>query len=217
MSVKVWAFSESASVANEVAAAASGIAQPASLKAAEIFHETDITNYWGAVLLSDWTQDGRSVIFVSDKDGDYHLYRMPATGGEPVNLTRAFDRDESNPLWSPDGKAISFEANIGANLFFFSVPAAGGPVKPLIGGRAKHKLSTPAIPVFADTTITEITCHARGVHHLAPDVRTLIEIGGQDSKCPQGSSHRVRIGYHTSHNTLILVAHQSLNARESSQ
>jgi predicted CoA-substrate-specific enzyme activase len=35
---------------------------------------------------------------------------------------------------------------------------------------------------FADTTITEITCHARGAHHLAPEVRALIEIGGQDSK-----------------------------------
>ena len=34
----------------------------------------------------------------------------------------------------------------------------------------------------ADTTITEITCHARGVHHLLPDARTVIEIGGQDSK-----------------------------------
>jgi (R)-2-hydroxyacyl-CoA dehydratese activating ATPase len=36
---------------------------------------------------------------------------------------------------------------------------------------------------FASTTITEITCHARGVHHLAPATRTIIEIGGQDSKC----------------------------------
>ena len=35
---------------------------------------------------------------------------------------------------------------------------------------------------FADTTITEITCHAQGVYHLAPSVRTIIEIGGQDSK-----------------------------------
>ena len=35
---------------------------------------------------------------------------------------------------------------------------------------------------FADTTITEITCHARGVHHVAPDARTIIEVGGQDSK-----------------------------------
>ncbi len=35
---------------------------------------------------------------------------------------------------------------------------------------------------FADTTITEITCHAQGVFHLVPDARTVIEIGGQDSK-----------------------------------
>ncbi|MHB9025832.1 MAG: acyl-CoA dehydratase activase [Armatimonadota bacterium] len=35
---------------------------------------------------------------------------------------------------------------------------------------------------FADTTITEITCHAAGVHFVAPDAATIIEIGGQDSK-----------------------------------
>ena len=35
---------------------------------------------------------------------------------------------------------------------------------------------------FADTTITEITCHAQGVYHLTPEARTIIEIGGQDSK-----------------------------------
>ena len=34
----------------------------------------------------------------------------------------------------------------------------------------------------ADRTVTEITCHARGAHHLCPDVRTVIDIGGQDSK-----------------------------------
>ncbi|MFH1228129.1 MAG: acyl-CoA dehydratase activase [Planctomycetota bacterium] len=35
---------------------------------------------------------------------------------------------------------------------------------------------------FADENITEITCHARGVYHLLPKTRTVIEIGGQDSK-----------------------------------
>jgi len=35
---------------------------------------------------------------------------------------------------------------------------------------------------FADTTITEITCHACGVHHLMPDAMTVVDIGGQDSK-----------------------------------
>ncbi|MEW6089177.1 MAG: acyl-CoA dehydratase activase [bacterium] len=35
---------------------------------------------------------------------------------------------------------------------------------------------------FADQTVTEITCHAKGIHTLCPTVRTVIDIGGQDSK-----------------------------------
>lgn len=33
-----------------------------------------------------------------------------------------------------------------------------------------------------DKSITEITCHARGAHYLNPEVRTVVDIGGQDSK-----------------------------------
>lgn len=35
---------------------------------------------------------------------------------------------------------------------------------------------------FSNGVVTEITCHARGAKHLFPDVHTLIDIGGQDSK-----------------------------------
>ncbi len=35
---------------------------------------------------------------------------------------------------------------------------------------------------FADETATEISCHARGVAAIRPGVRTVVDIGGQDSK-----------------------------------
>lgn len=35
---------------------------------------------------------------------------------------------------------------------------------------------------FAQRNVTEISCHARGAHFLNPDVRTILDIGGQDSK-----------------------------------
>ena len=35
---------------------------------------------------------------------------------------------------------------------------------------------------FADTNISEISCHGRGAHYYLPTVRTIIDIGGQDSK-----------------------------------
>jgi predicted CoA-substrate-specific enzyme activase len=36
---------------------------------------------------------------------------------------------------------------------------------------------------FADRQITELSCHARGVSSIFPNVRTAIDIGGQDAKC----------------------------------
>jgi predicted CoA-substrate-specific enzyme activase len=36
---------------------------------------------------------------------------------------------------------------------------------------------------FADAQITELSCHARGVSNIFPNVRTAIDIGGQDAKC----------------------------------
>ncbi len=35
---------------------------------------------------------------------------------------------------------------------------------------------------FANEVVTEITCHARGANHFFPSARTVIDIGGQDSK-----------------------------------
>ncbi|HEV8440010.1 MAG TPA: acyl-CoA dehydratase activase [Methylomirabilota bacterium] len=44
---------------------------------------------------------------------------------------------------------------------------------------------------FGDAQITEITCHARGAHVLFPATRTVIDMGGQDTKAikvgPDGS------------------------------
>ena len=34
----------------------------------------------------------------------------------------------------------------------------------------------------ADKIVTEITCHGTGIHHINQNIRTVIDIGGQDSK-----------------------------------
>jgi len=109
-------------------------ASPSTLKAKVLFHETDVVNYWGPVLLSDWTPDGGSVIFVSDKDGDYHLYRMPTSGGDAVPLTRgpwqvtAMDVPEKG-----DGKTVYFSSTMaGPNevqLYAVDAVRGGEPVR----------------------------------------------------------------------------------------
>ncbi len=42
---------------------------------------------------------------------------------------------------------------------------------------------------FADKTITEITCHGVGAHFINPDVRFIIDVGGQDSKAIKIDPH----------------------------
>ena len=57
--------------------------------------------------------DGSGIIYSADVvngKGDYELYRIPAEGGEPVNIT-ATPRDEFAPAVSPDGKTIAHVSN----------------------------------------------------------------------------------------------------------
>lgn len=54
-------------------------------------------------------------------------------------------------------------------------------------GKLKYKLATGygriiASSRFADEQLSEISCCAMGAHHLFPDARTVIDIGGQDTK-----------------------------------
>ncbi|MCP4424679.1 MAG: 2-hydroxyglutaryl-CoA dehydratase [Chloroflexi bacterium] len=40
---------------------------------------------------------------------------------------------------------------------------------------------------FGNTQVTEISCHARGAVHMFPDTRTVLDMGGQDTKAIQVS------------------------------
>ncbi len=55
----------------------------------------------------------------------------------------------------------------------------------LTKGEIKYSVGTGygrvKIP-FADKNISEISCHGRGAFHYLPNVRTIIDVGGQDSK-----------------------------------
>ena len=69
---------------------------------------------------------------------------------------------------------ISSSANINLN----GVPVIGTGY-----GRARVEL--------AAKSVTEITCHSVGVHHINPDIHLLIDVGGQDAKAIRiGSSGR---------------------------
>src|SRR5271165_6852142 len=54
-----------------------------------------------------FSPDGQWIAFSSDRDGNYDVYVMPATGGKPRQLT--FHTANDNVVgWTPDGKKIIF-------------------------------------------------------------------------------------------------------------
>lgn len=73
------------------------------------------------------------------------------------------------------------KATVGAERALAQVLNQAGLAQDQLTYRVATGYGRDAIPNM-DTAITEITCHARGAHALAPEARTIIDIGGQDSK-----------------------------------
>jgi dipeptidyl aminopeptidase/acylaminoacyl peptidase len=58
-----------------------------------------------------FSPDGRSLAFVSSRDGDDNVYLLPLDAGEARALTH-LSTGVSDPIWSPDGKSIAFASDI---------------------------------------------------------------------------------------------------------
>jgi dipeptidyl aminopeptidase/acylaminoacyl peptidase len=66
---------------------------------------------WGEAGAQPWpSPDGRWIAFLSDQDGWDHLYVMPTTGGEAVQITKGHF-EAWRPSWSHDSTRIAFDAN----------------------------------------------------------------------------------------------------------
>ena len=57
-----------------------------------------------------WSPDGKSIAFVSDRDGKQQLYLLPVDGGEARQLTEAKRGIGGGFAWSLDGSKIAFSA-----------------------------------------------------------------------------------------------------------
>lgn len=62
-----------------------------------------------------WAPDGRTIAFVSERDGTPYIYLMDADGTNQRRLTTS-DKSELEPAWSPDGTKIAFISSQGMLL-----------------------------------------------------------------------------------------------------
>lgn len=87
-----------------------------------------------------------------------------------------------------DGKLLStavivtgYNARNAGESVFGKILYEAGITRSEIGGIVATGYGRNSV-TFAGKSITEITCHAAGAHFLNPAVRSVIDIGGQDSK-----------------------------------
>ena len=93
---------------------------------ATAMHFSAVTNFAGVQAQPALSPDGRSVAFVSNRDGQYNIYIGLISGGNLVQLTRD-GNVVSRPRWSPDGTTISFSRLNASGIWdIWEVPALGG-------------------------------------------------------------------------------------------
>lgn len=73
---------------------------------------------------------GSQVLFVSNRDGNYELYKMDADGSNLARLT--FDpASDRSPAWSPDGSRIAFVSNRTGSSAVYLMNSEGGELQQL--------------------------------------------------------------------------------------
>ncbi len=76
----------------------------------------------------DWSPDGKTIAFVSDRDGHSELYLMNADGTNQRRLT--FDIGTvRTPHWSPDGQYLLFATTRAGNFDIYLIRADGSDLR----------------------------------------------------------------------------------------
>jgi len=111
-----------------------------------------VTTYLGDEGTPALSSDGSRVAFSWDtRYGHSDIYVQQVSTGEPLELTRAAEGLDSNPVWSPDGERIAFLRHFDPSRFdIVVVPALGGPERTLASALA-YWISVDGYPMIAWT------------------------------------------------------------------
>jgi TolB protein len=77
-----------------------------------------------------WSPNGSEIAYNADTKMStwaIDIFRIPATGGKPINLTNTPNVIDFAPTWSPDGRYIVYDTGaLQGNTDLFMIPRAGG-------------------------------------------------------------------------------------------
>jgi hypothetical protein len=98
-----------------------------------------LTNGPGESYEPAWAPDGRSIVFVSTREGSAQIYRMTATGEQVARLTFD-DATDQQPTWSQSGQ-IAFVSNQSGTDQIYVMNGQGGELRQVTHGTASTRPS----------------------------------------------------------------------------
>jgi hypothetical protein len=102
-------------------------------------------SYWHG-----WSPDGKTLAFVGQRNGDFDIYTVPASGGDETRLTTAKGLDDG-PDYSPDGQYIYFNSERSGHMQIWRM----------------HPDGTAQEQVFSDD-------HNNWFPHISPDGKWMV-------------------------------------------
>jgi len=121
---------------------------------AAAMHFSAITNFAGVQAQPALSPDGRSVAFVSNRDGHYNIYVGLVSGGSLVKITND-DKLKARPCWSPNGSTIVYaQLNASGIWDIWEAPALGGNSRRLILNAADPAWSPDGHSLAYENTAT---------------------------------------------------------------
>ncbi len=97
------------------------------------------------------------------------LYRFPAGGGTPVNLTASWDYIPGTPRIAPEGRVLQFTAGVAGSTHLFRVPLTGGAVEQVTRGNRRLADASIAWDVQRVAYVAGDAVHPAEVHVAALD------------------------------------------------
>ncbi|MEQ5786958.1 S9 family peptidase [Erythrobacter sp. NFXS35] len=94
-----------------------------------------------------WSQDGSEIFLVTNLTGRNNIWKIPSTGGWPVQLTRSEER-QGGLVPSHDGRLLYYTQDVGGDEQFdiYSVPTNGGAVRNLTNTPELREVSLVIAP-----------------------------------------------------------------------
>lgn len=81
-------------------------------------------------IVCDWSGDGSSIYFASNRSGQFEIWKLPATGGDPANVAHS---GTTEAYESPDGRFLYFAKKTDAGgKSLWKVPVGGGTETPAL-------------------------------------------------------------------------------------